>query len=55
MKSLLTLFFILNLTNNLHGQSVLDSILYIEIDTEKNYIYRNARYPDPILHKCPVS
>ncbi|HRE67850.1 MAG TPA: hypothetical protein PLM56_10235 [Cyclobacteriaceae bacterium] len=51
MKSLLTLFFILNLTNNLHGQSVLDSILYIEIDTEKNYIYRNARYPDPILHK----
>lgn len=51
MKPLLTILFLLNLVNDLYAQSVLDSILYVEIDTEKNYIYRNARYPDPILHK----
>ncbi|MCE7864525.1 MAG: hypothetical protein DYG99_13370 [Bacteroidetes bacterium CHB5] len=51
MKSLLILLFVLNLVNDLFGQSVLDSILYIEIDTKKNYINRNIRFPDPILHK----
>ena len=51
MKPLLTLLFVFNLVNHLCGQSVLDSVLYIEIDAEKNLIFRDARYPDPILYK----
>jgi len=51
MKPLLTLLFVFNLVNDLCGQSVLDSVLYIEIDAEKNLIFRDARYPDPILYK----